>query len=195
MFVDASYDEIARVKARDRLGCLQLHGDEPPELLARFLPHAYKAVRVRDAESLDEARRFGGEHILLDAYVPGVPAAPARASTGSSRPSSRASASVTLAGGLDPGQRRGRGRARAAVLRRRRERRRDLARPKDPRKVRAFIAAAKGTLILRSSLQARFSRLPSPQPNDVELVRARQTRTSHSASLTRVRALRRVAIP
>jgi phosphoribosylanthranilate isomerase len=54
------------------LGCVQLHGDEPPELLAQFLPHAYKALRVRGPGVREEAVRYAGEFLLLDAYVPGV---------------------------------------------------------------------------------------------------------------------------
>src|SRR5690349_19601827 len=72
VFVDAPYAEIERLRSEVGLGCVQLHGDEPPELLARFLPHAYKAVRVR-GDVTAEVARFGGEHILLDAYVKGMP--------------------------------------------------------------------------------------------------------------------------
>jgi len=73
VFVDASEAEIEQTRKVARLGCVQLHGDEPPALVSRFLPHAYKAVRVRCANVLAEVRRYPGEHILLDAYVPGIP--------------------------------------------------------------------------------------------------------------------------
>lgn len=73
VFVDASEAEIEHARKVASLGCVQLHGDEPPALVSRFLPHAYKAVRVRGADVLAEVRRFPGEHILLDAYVPGMP--------------------------------------------------------------------------------------------------------------------------
>jgi phosphoribosylanthranilate isomerase len=71
VFVDAGYDEIARIRDATAIRCVQLHGDEAPELLALFLPHAFKALSVRDAASIARAREYGGEHILLDAYVPG----------------------------------------------------------------------------------------------------------------------------
>src|SRR3954469_1195887 len=71
VFVDAGHDEIARIRDATGIRCVQLHGDEAPELLARFLPHAFKAVRVRDQSAIERAREYGGEHILLDAYVPG----------------------------------------------------------------------------------------------------------------------------
>src|SRR5689334_4785070 len=47
VFVDAAYDEIIEHKAQTGIACVQLHGEETPELLARLLPHAYKAIRVR----------------------------------------------------------------------------------------------------------------------------------------------------
>lgn len=53
------------------LGCLQLHGDEPPESLTSLLPHAYKAVRVASARDVERASRYGGEHVLVDARVEG----------------------------------------------------------------------------------------------------------------------------
>jgi phosphoribosylanthranilate isomerase len=71
VFVDEQVSEVRRLQASVGLGCIQFHGDESPELLAGFLPHAYKALRVRGPEVRAEAARFGGEHILLDAYVPG----------------------------------------------------------------------------------------------------------------------------
>lgn len=143
VFVDASYDEIADLEARTGIGCVQLHGAEPPELLARLLPHAYKAVRVRDASSLEEARRFGGEHILLDAYVPGQPGGTGARFDWALAAELAGERYVTLAGGLEPGN------VAEAVAR---------VRPfcvdvasgvehapgrKDPGKVRAFIEAAK----------------------------------------------------
>jgi phosphoribosylanthranilate isomerase len=54
------------------LGCLQLHGDEPPEVLQALLPHAYKAFRVADARDVDEAERFLGDYVLVDAKVAGA---------------------------------------------------------------------------------------------------------------------------
>jgi phosphoribosylanthranilate isomerase len=61
----------AMAHARDRLGCgcLQLHGDEPPEALRALLPHAYKVLRVADAEDVLRADRYGGEYLMVDAKV------------------------------------------------------------------------------------------------------------------------------
>src|SRR5262245_55951746 len=102
VFVDAGYELIAEFRDRCGLGCVQLHGAEAPELLARFLPHAYKAVRVGGVESLAEARAFGGEHILLDAYVPGVAGGTGARFDWRLAAELARERKVTLAGGLDP---------------------------------------------------------------------------------------------
>ena len=60
------------IALRDRvgLGCLQLHGDEPPEALAPLLPHAYKAIRVASAADVARADAYGGDYVLVDAKQP-----------------------------------------------------------------------------------------------------------------------------
>ena len=68
---DLDGDALERLRDEARLGCLQLHGDEPPSLVSRFLPHAYKAVRVATLADLETCERFPGEHVLVDARVEG----------------------------------------------------------------------------------------------------------------------------
>ncbi|MFI5301712.1 MAG: N-(5'-phosphoribosyl)anthranilate isomerase, partial [Polyangiales bacterium] len=84
------------------LRCLQLHGDEPPELVEALLPHAYKAVRIADARDVDQALRYPGEYLLVDAKVDG-----ALGGTGVRAPIDLAATiarhrRLTLAGGLRP---------------------------------------------------------------------------------------------
>jgi phosphoribosylanthranilate isomerase len=144
VFVDASFEQISEIKERTGIACVQLHGDEPPELLARLLPHAYKAIRVRDASSLAQARRFGGDHVLLDAYVPDMPGGTGARFDWALAAELAHERKVTLAGGLEPGN------VAAAVAR---------VQPfcvdvasgvesapgrKDPGKVREFMRVAKG---------------------------------------------------
>jgi phosphoribosylanthranilate isomerase len=102
VFVDASEAEMLALRERLGLGCVQLHGDESPALLARFLPHAYKAVRVRGPEVVAEVARFGGEHVLLDAYVKGMPGGTGATFDWSLAAQIAAQRKLTLAGGLTP---------------------------------------------------------------------------------------------
>jgi phosphoribosylanthranilate isomerase len=54
---------------------LQLHGDEPPSLVAELIQrgqHVIKAFQVRDAASLDAIATFPCADVLLDAYNPGL---------------------------------------------------------------------------------------------------------------------------
>jgi phosphoribosylanthranilate isomerase len=102
VFVDADYEQLMQTKQNVGLGCLQLHGDESPALLSRCLPHAYKALRVRAASLVEDAARYPGDHLLLDAYVPGV-----QGGTGASFDWKLATLlagtrKITLAGGLNP---------------------------------------------------------------------------------------------
>lgn len=96
--------DAMRALVRDaRLDCLQLHGDEPPEVLAPLLPHAYKAVRVATAADVERARAYPGAYVLADARVEG-----ALGGTGATfdwalvRDLAR-ERRLTLAGGLGPG--------------------------------------------------------------------------------------------
>ena len=102
VFVDASADELARIRDQVGLDCVQLHGDEPPELVSRFLPHAYKALRVRDGSVVETARSYPGEHLLLDAYVPGLPGGTGATFDWSVARAVARERKVTLAGGITP---------------------------------------------------------------------------------------------
>jgi phosphoribosylanthranilate isomerase len=64
---DLPVAEMLRLRERTGAGCLQLHGDEPPEDLVPLLPHAYKAVGVATPEDVARTARYAGEYLLVDA--------------------------------------------------------------------------------------------------------------------------------
>ena len=76
VFVDAGAATINRVVERTRIQYVQLHGDEPPSLLAEIQVPCIKAFRIRDAGWLAEVRAWldgvtvhsNLAAILLDAY-------------------------------------------------------------------------------------------------------------------------------
>ena len=69
---DRGQGELEALRRDASLGCLQLHGDEEPEALIPFLPHAYKAIRVADEADVARADAYPGEHVLVDAKVAGA---------------------------------------------------------------------------------------------------------------------------
>ena len=69
---DLPVAEMLSLRADTGVGCLQLHGAEPPDALTPLLPHAYKALRVGDPSDVAAIARYPGEHVLVDAKVPGV---------------------------------------------------------------------------------------------------------------------------
>ena len=76
VFVNSDAATINRVVQRTGIGFVQLHGDEPPELVGQIHAPVIKAFRVRDAAWLNEARGWidSGRPmanlcaILLDAF-------------------------------------------------------------------------------------------------------------------------------
>jgi len=103
VFVDQGLDFVRRVRAETGISWVQLHGEEPPEEVAALLPHAYKALGVLDVSPLDEVRRFPGEHILLDARVPGaMPGGTGASFDWALATQTARERKLTLAGGLTP---------------------------------------------------------------------------------------------
>lgn len=74
VFVNASLDEIRRLRDRGLIHAAQLHGDESPEDCQRLredgLP-VLKALGVKDAASLETLDAFEVEAFVLDAFCPG----------------------------------------------------------------------------------------------------------------------------
>ncbi len=102
VFVDKSYEEIVALREKVGFGLAQLHGSETPELLDRLLPHAYKAIRVRGDFAARQARDYGGETILLDAYVPGIAGGTGKTFDWGLAARVAETRRVILAGGLKP---------------------------------------------------------------------------------------------
>lgn len=74
LFVDADEETILTAMATTRCQVIQLHGAEPPELAERLRAYfpVVRAVRVRDASTLDALGDYPADALLLDAWVPEV---------------------------------------------------------------------------------------------------------------------------
>ncbi len=102
VFVDPTREEVLRAAEVSGIGVVQLHGDEPPALCAAIALPVLKAIRVRDAASLEAIGAYESvAGILLDTASPGYGGSGATfdwtlaASAAAARP-------LVLAGGLGP---------------------------------------------------------------------------------------------
>ena len=68
---DLDLQELGELSSVLKPDFLQLHGNEPSELLERLLPHAYKVIHVKHALDVERADAYGGERLLVDAKVSG----------------------------------------------------------------------------------------------------------------------------
>lgn len=102
VFVDHSTSEIAEIMEETGLGWAQLQGSEPPQELEALLPNAFKAIGVKDGSAITLARTYPGEHLLLDASVPGLPGGTGRTFDWSIAAEVAKERKLTLAGGLNP---------------------------------------------------------------------------------------------
>jgi phosphoribosylanthranilate isomerase len=102
VFVDFALAEIRQILAETGIRWAQLHGSEPPGLVAALLPFAYKALGVRDGSVVERARMYPGERLLLDASVSGIPGGTGRTFDWSIAAQVARQRKLTLAGGLTP---------------------------------------------------------------------------------------------
>jgi len=68
VFVNADEDLVTRAIAECGLSLLQFHGDESSEFCTQFGIMSMKALRMRDAESLNQLEQYHTDAFLLDAY-------------------------------------------------------------------------------------------------------------------------------
>jgi phosphoribosylanthranilate isomerase len=75
VLVNATEDEIEAILASECIDTLQFHGDEPDELVQRYLDRGVACIRalaVRQAADLEKIAHCPAPTILLDAYAPGT---------------------------------------------------------------------------------------------------------------------------
>ena len=94
--------EMRAIRDASGVGCLQLHGDEPPGDVAALLPHAYKAVRVAAPGDVRAADEMPGEYVMLDAKVEGALGGTGRTFDWSLAAGLATRRRLVLAGGLTP---------------------------------------------------------------------------------------------
>jgi phosphoribosylanthranilate isomerase len=100
VFVNPSDEEVDRAFASGAIDLAQLHGDETPEFCQRIAGRYIKAVRLRDAASLQTLAQYPCDLVLVDADTPGYGGSGQRADVALAAEAA-AVRRVILAGGLD----------------------------------------------------------------------------------------------
>lgn len=74
VFVDQDLGAIRKIMEFCRLDMVQLHGDESPAFCRKLAPHAVKAFRLKDAQSLEPMALYRGKvrALLLDTFQEGI---------------------------------------------------------------------------------------------------------------------------
>lgn len=102
VFVDMPLPSVRHTLEETGISWAQLHGQEPPEDVASLLPRAYKALGVKGGSAIALSRQYPGEHLLLDASVPGMPGGTGRTFDWAIAAEVAKERTLTLAGGLTP---------------------------------------------------------------------------------------------
>jgi phosphoribosylanthranilate isomerase len=144
VFVNPEEEFVRRAITECNLNLLQFHGDETSEFCTQFGLMSLKAIRVRDAESVNQLADFQTDAFLLDAHSKnGLGGTGEKFNWDLAAGAQRFGKPIFLAGGLTPENV-------ADAIRQVRPFGVDVSSgvesapgKKDPAKVRAFIAAAK----------------------------------------------------
>lgn len=102
VFVDEEHHRIEELIAACDLGAVQLHGDESAEFCARFRVPVIKAVRVKDASSLERLHGYRVGAFLLDTYDASALGGTGRTFDWSLAEHAARTYRVVLSGGLRP---------------------------------------------------------------------------------------------
>ncbi len=105
VFVNESPEKVAEIVSYVGLDLVQFHGEESPEMCARFFPRVIKALRVKDRKDLPRIEAYRGvvRGILLEPYVEGLYGGTGRTLNWDLAVAARAfGVPIILAGGLSP---------------------------------------------------------------------------------------------
>jgi phosphoribosylanthranilate isomerase len=105
VFVDETLEVVSRTLDTCGLDYAQLHGSEPPEMVAELMNRGHgviKAFRVKDAATLGEIAGYCASAHLLDTFVSGQPGGTGHIFDWAVATEAAEYGPVILAGGLTP---------------------------------------------------------------------------------------------
>ena len=99
---DMSSERIKEIIEMTGVGCVQLHGNEPPGLLKKIPAPVYKSFRVDAGFDPRILRRYQGTAYLLDTHAPGALGGTGRTFDWDIAVRAKKYGRIILAGGLTP---------------------------------------------------------------------------------------------
>lgn len=102
VFVDADLDRVREVVDAVRLEMVQLHGSESPEYCVALGLRVIKAIRMRDAHSVEAMAGYRVAGFLLDSFEPDLAGGTGKAFNWALAAGLHPPAPIILAGGLTP---------------------------------------------------------------------------------------------
>lgn len=102
VFVDENEEMIRRIIRESGVQALQFHGEESPLLCTRFREKVIKAVKVKDAESLNSMKMYPLDTFLLDTYHEKVKGGTGRTFDWKIAEKAKEYGLIILSGGLTP---------------------------------------------------------------------------------------------
>ena len=102
VFVDEELDRVRETIRECDLDYAQLHGEEPPEVVAALGQRVIKALRVRSAADVERLGAYRAAAYLLDAYHPTMQGGTGQAWDWELATAAKQYGPVILAGGLNP---------------------------------------------------------------------------------------------
>ena len=102
VFVDEDLTRVREIADAGRLDAVQLHGSETPEYAAALPLPVIKAIRVRNAASIDGMGAYRVAAFLLDSFEPELAGGTGKPFTWALAAGLGAPAPLILAGGLTP---------------------------------------------------------------------------------------------
>ncbi|RPI06125.1 MAG: phosphoribosylanthranilate isomerase [Ignavibacteriae bacterium] len=102
VFADTALNDVLEIVKKTSLDCVQLHGEEPPEELARYPMPAYKSFHVDSGFHPEVLQRYAGSAYLLDTKVTGKLGGTGQIFNWDIAVEAKKYGRIILAGGLSP---------------------------------------------------------------------------------------------
>ncbi len=102
VFVDEEPKEVLQIAEYCNLNALQFHGRESPEYCRRFVYPIFKAIHVKDIESLEDMGTYRDVSIILDTYNPSQAGGTGRSFPWGIAITAKEKRNFILSGGLTP---------------------------------------------------------------------------------------------